>query len=440
MPLSSGKTSLAGRVRAAWAKADLRLAAGVVLLAIAASLTWMTVDGLSTRYRMRVELAEISHVRYELMNVDVWIEKVIPILERKIDALDLTAADKARLRPTVQGALYGLLNEVERKMSAPPAAKQGVKQAAAAFLSPSNPMVMKMIMGALRPRVPEFADVVIAELTKDKNKQAFKAYAKDTLIKAAKDTYGNVDRRWYSWILEEHGCADAAGCRDRLSSKIAAADARLNRTYLGALGASALAFVLLLTGAPVLTRLRTVVLLLFCLTLLLGGILTPMIEVEARLTNVGMTLLGEKITFPDQTLYFQSKSVLEVFDALIKRREVDMFVVGVLVLMFSVIFPALKLSASAACLFKPDLVKNREVRFFVLESSKWSMADVMALAIFMAYVAMNGLIGNTLGGLQGMGIPTDSSKILPGYHIFIGFCLASLFLAKKLARGIRYPE
>jgi hypothetical protein len=65
----------------------------------------------------------------------------------------------------------------------------------------------------------------------------------------------------------------------------------------------------------------------------------------------------------------------------------------------------------------------------------------MALAIFMSFVAFNGLIGNTMNGLKDAGaklvIPTDSSKILPGYQLFIGFCLASLFLSKKLERGIR---
>ena len=35
-----------------------------------------------------------------------------------------------------------------------------------------------------------------------------------------------------------------------------------------------------------------------------------------------------------------------------------------------------------------------------------------------------------------LAIPTNSSKILPGYYLFIGFCLASIFLSKKLERGI----
>jgi hypothetical protein len=72
------------------------------------------------------------------------------------------------------------------------------------------------------------------------------------------------------------------------------------------------------------------------------------------------------------------------------------------------------------------------------------MADVMALAIFMSYVTFNGLIPNTMSGLLQTGaqiaIPTESSKILPGYLLFIGFCLASLFLSKKLERGIRTAE
>ena len=69
------------------------------------------------------------------------------------------------------------------------------------------------------------------------------------------------------------------------------------------------------------------------------------------------------------------------------------------------------------------------------------MADVMALAIFMSFVAFNGLIGSAMSGLKGPGaelvIPTDSSKILPGFYLFVGFCLASLWLAKKLERSMK---
>jgi uncharacterized paraquat-inducible protein A len=152
--------------------------------------------------------------------------------------------------------------------------------------------------------------------------------------------------------------------------------------------------------------------------------------------------MGTPLTFTDQVLYFQSKSVLEVFRTLVTMGKPDMWIVGVLVLTFSVIFPVLKSLTVAMCLFQPELLKsNRLVKFLALESSRWSMADVMALAIFMSFVAFNGLIANTMGGLKEIGaqlvIPTESSKVLPGYHLFIGFCLASILLSKKLDRGIR---
>jgi hypothetical protein len=412
-------------------KVDFRLVAGAILLAVTAALVWLTIDGLSSRRKTRIELAEIGHIRYGLLNVDVWIEKIAPILEKKIDEFDLTAADKASFKPTVENALYGLLDGLKQRAATAPAA-QGTGGAAIQ----SNPLLVNMIVTALRPQVPEFADAAIAELTKSGNKEAFKKYVKGALAATVKSTFGNVDMRWYSSILKQHGCADAAVCREKLGGEIRDADSRVAYYYLGALAASALGFLALMARKPLLSRAAAILLLLFCLMLLIGGILTPMVEVEAKLTHAGMTLMGEKISFPDQVIYFQSKSVLEVFDALIRRGRLDMWVVGVLVLTFSVVFPALKLIASTAYLFKPDLLrKSRLVRFFVLESSKWSMADVMALAIFMSFVAFNGLVTNTMGGLTGMGMPTDTSKILPGYHVFIGFCLASLFISRKLSQG-----
>jgi hypothetical protein len=122
-----------------------------------------------------------------------------------------------------------------------------------------------------------------------------------------------------------------------------------------------------------------------------------------------------------------------------------MVLVAVLVLLFSVVFPIIKVITVGLCLRDPSLIrKYRLARFFALESSKWSMADVMALAIFMSFVAFNGLIGSAMSGLKGAGaeivLPTDSSKTLPGYYLFVGFCVASLWLAKKLERNLRTAE
>jgi hypothetical protein len=417
-------------------KIDFRLIAAVLLLAVAMVFTWRTIEGLSSRRNLRTELAEISHARYGLLNTSVWVAKLLPILDARIDALDLKASDRASLRPVVEKALDSLLAEVAEKMSAPP------KPGAAAFLGQGNALMANLLVGALKPHVPEYADVVLAQLASPENKQALKKYIRSVLDDGARNTFGNVDMRWYSYILKQHGCADGAACQQELGNLIREADARIQYYYLAVLASSAAAFLLLMIGRPLLKRSSTLVLMLFCVVLLAGGVLTPMIEVEAKISRLGITVLGQPIEFTDQVLYFQSRSVLEVFHTLITMGRPDMWIVGVLVLMFSIVFPTVKILTLTLCLYKPALLRgNRVVRFFALESSKWSMADVMALAIFMSFVAFNGLIANTMGGLKETGallaIPTDSSKILPGYQLFIGFCLASLFLAKKLERGLR---
>ncbi len=246
--------------------------------------------------------------------------------------------------------------------------------------------------------------------------------------------------RGYSAILKQYGCVDAVACQNELGRRIRDLDSRVAFHYILVLGASALAFLLLSAR-----RSAIAVQLLFCIVLLVGGVFTPMIEVEAKISKISLIFFGQPISFPEQVLYYQSKSVLEVFKTLITMGQPEMVIVAVLVLMFSVVFPALKVITVGLCLRDPSLPKKyRLAKFFALESSKWSMADVMALAIFMSFVAFNGLIGSAMSGLKGPGvelvIPTDSSKMLPGFYLFVGFVRASLWLAKKLERNIRTVE
>jgi hypothetical protein len=414
--------------------------AGAILLAVSIVFTCLTIDTLSARRELRIEQAEISHVRYGLLSADNWLGTIMPILEAKIDALELKKADRASLRPAVEHALYRLLDEVKEKASAKKPQGSG-----GGFPGQGNAMMANLMVKALRPHVPEYADVVLAELSKPQTLNAVKRYMKDTLADGAKNTFGHLDMRWYDYVLKKHGCADATACQRVLGDKIAALEAKSTYDYLAVLGASALAFVLLMTGRRVLRRSDTVLLLLFCIVLLAGGVFTPMVEVEARIAQVGMTFLGQPVTFTDQVLYFQSKSVLEVFRTLISMGRPEMWLVGGLVLMFSVIFPVAKIFTLTIGLYRPALLReNRLARFLGLESSKWSMADVMALAIFMTYVAFNGLLVSAMGALEQTGaqlvIPTDGSKVLPGYYLFIGFCLASLVLSKKLERETKMGQ
>jgi hypothetical protein len=419
---------------------DWRAIVTIPLLAAAAWLTWSTVEGLRERRVVRTQLAEISHARYGVMNADRWVALLVPALDKRVDELDLAPASGASLRPMVESALYRLLDDVKAQMSAKPAPGSPAAAGPMALMA-GNPMIVNMIVGALKPHVPEYTTMVLKELGRPQSRTAVKNYIRGALAEGARSTFGAVDMRLYNQILKQHGCADGESCKQKIASEIRAMDDRIEWQWIGALLATALAFVIVMIGRPLLGRASAAALLLFTLVLLLGGLLTPMLEVEAKLSSIKLTLLGTPVAFTDQVLYFQSKSVFEVFRALVDTHRAEMWFVAGLVLLFCCVFPGLKLLASTAALFRPSLLaRSRVVKFFALESSKWSMADVLALAIFMSFVAFNGLIGNTLGMIRETGadvtIPTDSSKVLPGYYLFIGFCLASLFLSRKLGKGI----
>jgi hypothetical protein len=412
-----------------------RLAAAVLLLLPAVWFSWQTVDGLSARRLLRTDLAEITHARYGILSADQWRDIIGPILNAQVDKLDLKGQSKS-LRPMVERSLNALLDNIKAQMTSPGAKSSGMPGG-------GNAMIVNMIIGSLRPHVPEYTSVVMAELGKSDTQKNFKQSIRAVLADAVRNTFSNTDMTTYNAILARYGCATGAACEQTLGRRIEQSDKKLNRCYLIVLASAALGFILLTAGRPTLSRGSVVVLMLYCITMLAGGVLSPMLEVEVRVTKLDATLLGTPFEFREQSLYYRSKTVLEVSQTLIEMGRPEMTLVAVLVILFSVVFPVLKMLALGACLVRPALLRtSRFVKLLAFDLSKWSMADVMVLAIFMSFVAFNGVITSSWDGVRSMPniqqvlIPTNASRILPGYYLFIGFCVSSIFLSKKLERGI----
>jgi D-alanyl-lipoteichoic acid acyltransferase DltB (MBOAT superfamily) len=118
----------------------------------------------------------------------------------------------------------------------------------------------------------------------------------------------------------------------------------------------------------------------------------------------------------------------------------QMKLVGVLLITFSIIFPLLKIASTVGFYF--DLFharKNPVIKFFVLNSGKWSMADVMVVAIFMAYIGFSWIIANQLGHLNSVSqemvlLTTNGTSLQPGYYLFLTYTLLALFLSELLTK------
>ncbi len=177
---------------------------------------------------------------------------------------------------------------------------------------------------------------------------------------------------------------------------------------------------------------------LSALILLIVGISTTMIQIDARISSMDFHLLGQDVSFKDQILYFQSKSIIDVVHILIQTGKIDSMIVGVLILIFSILFPITKLlSTGIYMLDKRRWAKNKVIHYFAFESGKWSMADVLVIAILMTYIGFNGIVNNSLSDLNMdngtiTSIATNNTSMQPGYIIFIGFVLYSFLLSTIL--------
>jgi len=85
------------------------------------------------------------------------------------------------------------------------------------------------------------------------------------------------------------------------------------------------------------------------------------------------------------------------------------------------------------------------IKFFVLQSGKWSMADVMVVAMFMAYIGFNGIITSQFGQLSNASqelviLTTNGTSLKPGYYLFLTYTLLALFLSGFLTRKPPAPE
>jgi uncharacterized paraquat-inducible protein A len=174
--------------------------------------------------------------------------------------------------------------------------------------------------------------------------------------------------------------------------------------------------------------------------LLVAGVTTPTIDMEATISQISFMLIGHPILFENQILYFQSKSILDVFWIMITHKDIQMKLVGILLITFSIVFPLLKIISSLGYYFNYHRAReNLVIKYFVLKSGKWSMADVMVVAIFMAYIGFNGIITSQLGHLRSANqevvmLTTNSTALQPGYYLFLAYTLLALILSGFLTR------
>jgi len=413
-------------------RAYLKIVISTLALIAAMVLTIQYISLAKQNQRLKTDLAELNHIRYGLLNVDEWGDQLSTILSIKIVEFKLTPESKEKVAQNLENILYQLIDDVELMMEA----KTSGRFSAIKNWLPG----LKINLDPLRDSVPSYANRLLIEMNKPENKAFLQQFLSDKLNEFTASTY-NLDEMYpMQDVLDRYSCINKKVCMERIRDEIAVTKEAINiRVILVMILVSAV-FLLNLVTRRNINLVQASLLVIASFFLLLGGITTPMIDLEAKIDQLMLQLMGEKITFLNNIIFFQSKSITDVVRILFEEGTLPMLFVGVLVFTFSIIFPSIKLISSLLYSYRIGrLRENTLVRFFVLKSGKWSMADVMVVAIFMAFVGFDGIIGSQLDELRQSAtqveiLTTNGTRLLSGFYFFLLFCISSLVLSEAITR------
>lgn len=379
------------------------------------------------------DYAELNHVKYGLLSIEEWVRQINAILVDEINKMYLSKANERVLRKHVKVLLNTLIDKVDRQIRAENAETAG-GQLKQSFIN------VFVNLDDIKKGIPEYADAVMHEMTKSQSRREIKAMLNEQLEQYSRQTFDTQDKTQLNRILLGTGSQDIETARLKLNEAILALDKLIFRDAVLLIVLCVIPFAMFGFSKQPLAPTRYIHLALSLAILLIAGVTTPMIDMEATISEMSFVLMGHSVQFANQILYFQSKSILDVFWIMVTHKDFLMKFVGVLLITFSIVFPLLKLAASLGYYYNYRHARNNPViKFFVFKSGKWSMADVMVIAIFMAYIGFNGIITSQLGKLSSASqemviLTTNGTSLLPGFYLFMTFALLALFLSGFLTR------
>lgn len=179
---------------------------------------------------------------------------------------------------------------------------------------------------------------------------------------------------------------------------------------------------------------------LIALALLIPGVTQPVLTLEgkidkSKLAQTGIEMLADEGDRNTRNILAMASSMLGLdklegeISAYKKTRSIwgtvtelannKNYLVAVLVALFSIVIPTLKLLLQLIYLFLPVNSFKRVLGSTVQRISKWSMVDVFVIALIVAYLAGNA--DGQMGELINM-----HAEFGAGFWYFTGYCLFAI--------------
>lgn len=399
------------------------------IVILAASVFLLRED--QSRRELKNDFIEVSKAKYGIFNVDVWKEEISKVVASKIDEYQFDPENRKELIKKIESFLYDGVDIVE-------ASYRSQQYSSISRFFQNVVASGTDIFDRIRENIPTIARDIVADLEKPETRAQIKKFIQVKIDEYANQTFAQLDYTDLNRIISKYEKGNQQEVKEYLLDQLALHDQSIwifkIVIYLGVI---ALIILILIHKRD--SRWKLIAGLIASFVLLFLGLFLPMIDIDARITAFDLVVLGEHIGFENQVLYFKSKSILEVVGLMLSQGKIDIIAVGFLVLTFSVFFPVSKLIACIGILSRKAEGQSGIINFLVFKSGKWSMADVLVVAIFMAYVGFSSILSEQLGQIEKISdslqvLTTNRSELNTGFFMFFGFVCLSLVLSDRIRK------
>ena len=389
------------------------------------------------KHKHKLAYAFTNNVSFGLLSVDIWRDQVVATARKELGAFRLTSAQEKDLRKEIDAQLHKLVNQAFADLEKP-------KKSLGDKL---KKVAIKTFVGQeeVEKELPGYSRRLMGILTNPASYKRITNIADTAITKISRKIYDSSaasTKQIMDSIYHQYGTTDKASFERNNASLTNAIKKQTYRYAYGMMAGVAFVFGVWI----VLHRKRNLQAILYILSafaslvLLWVGISTTIIEIDATLSKMDIQFLSGSLSFRSQSLFFQSQSILDVVWLLLGSGRIASVVVGLMILVFSILFPIIILLTTSMAVASPNkLARNPYVDYLAFHANKWNMSDVMVLAILMTFIGFNGIVDSTLTALnytEGSitSVTSNNTVIEPGYIVYAAFVVFSIALGIILKR------
>lgn len=391
----------------------------------------------SQQQEIKTDYSVSNNITFGILSVDQWREKMSAVVDEKVNEYNMTDWQKKELQKKVAKQLNTLVDKAVAEVNKPQKSIGG-KLKKLAFNAVVDP-------DEIKAEVPNFAATIVDRINKPASKKRLKSIINTKIDQLKKETFDNTEPASVTvkrHIYKKYHVDNTEAFEKTINLQLTNIQRSMYDYTYAMIGCVLLALCLwlLLKKQVSLYTALYILSLLFAFVLLLVGVTSTIIEVDARIQSLNFTLLGEKLAFKNQVLFFQSKSIIGVIKSLVGQPKPDAVLVGILILLFVIILPVLRMVGKGILIWgREKYAENKLVRFLALDLGKWDMANVMVVGIAMTYIGLNGILQSQLSGLNIKEellstVTQNNTALQPGYYIFVAYVVYVSVLSLILKR------